>query len=137
MTNPQVPRHSTTHHCIESSLSSWKTNSSEFPKQNPRRPPPGGLAKDRGHIGHCCRAQTQREEQLRLPTANQGPAPSDHPNTLAATPRDEGQPTPCYRCPAISLDAAAPISSRRPRVSSKIHSAKSGTCPPHAHGRRA
>ena len=31
-------------------------------------------------------------EQLRLPTANQTPAPGDRPNTLAATPRDEEQP---------------------------------------------
>ena len=137
MTN-SLKCHGTAQHCNESSLPSWlEASKLRLPEANPRRSPPGRLAKDRGHIGHCCRAQTQREEQLRLPTANQGPAPSDHPNTLAATPRDEGQPTPCYRCPATSLDAAAPISSRRPRVSSKIHSAKSRTCPPHAHGRRA
>jgi hypothetical protein len=97
MTNP-TKRRGTTQHCNEPPLLSWLR----------RRRPPGRLArKDHGRTGHRCQAQAQREEQLRLPTVNQDPAPEDHQTTLQQPRDEEGQSAPCYPCRAASPNTTA------------------------------
>jgi len=102
MTNPPKCR-GTTQHCNESSSPSWlEASSSDFPKQTlddhhwaGKRPRPRRSSLP---------SSMQREEQLRLPTAEPRPHPQRPPTTPhpQQPPTDEEQSAPCYRCRATS-----------------------------------
>jgi len=111
MTN-SLKCHGTAQHCNESSLPSWlEASKLRLPEANPRRSPPGRLAKDRVHVGQHWWAQTQREEQLRLRTANQGsaphPPPPGPPNHTCSKPRGRRIVRPMLSVSSYIPNAAA------------------------------
>ena len=90
MTNPPKCR-GTMQHCNESSSPSWWKPAAPTSRSKPLTTTKG-LAKGRDHIGHRCRARTQREEQLRLPTATKAPSPMTANHTRSNNPRTKDNP---------------------------------------------